>query len=415
MITTPKGLRLHIGIFGRVNVGKSSFLNAITSQDVSITSPHPGTTTDVVEKAMELLPIGPVLFLDTAGLGDESVLGEERVKRSMKVFDRTDVVVLVVEPWEWGEYEEFVVKEAKRRNQGIVVIINKSDLSPPSSEVVDAISKEGLLAIEISAVGKGQDRERWIARFKSALLSVLPDEFVSAPPLLGDLVPAGGLVVLVVPIDLEAPKGRLILPQVQAIRDVLDSDAVVVVVKEREYLVLFEMLKRRPDLVVCDSQVVMKVVADTPKDVKLTTFSILFSRFKGDLLTAVRSVRVLDNLQPGDKVLIAEACSHHPIQDDIGRVKIPRWIRQFVGGKVDIDVYAGKDYPENLSDYKLIVHCGGCTLNRRAMLSRIQLAKGYGVPITNYGVCISYLHGVLERALTPFPAVREEFLSMSGR
>ncbi len=412
-VDTPKGLRLHIGIFGRVNVGKSSFLNAITSQDVSITSPHPGTTTDVVEKAMELLPVGPVLFLDTAGLGDESILGEERVKRSKKVFDRADVIVLVVEPWHWGEYEDFVVEEAKRRNQGVIVVINKIDISPPSHQVLEAVKKNNLIAIEVSALKKGKEREQWIARFKSALLNLLPDDFVFSPPLLGDLLPPCGFVVFVVPIDLEAPKGRLILPQVQAIRDVLDNDAMVAVVKEKEYLNLLERIKDRPDLVVCDSQVVKRVVIETPEDVRVTTFSILFSRFKGDLLTAVRSVRVLDRLKPGDRILIAEACSHHPIQDDIGRVKIPRWICQFVGGEVKVDVYAGKDYPEDLSEYKLVVHCGGCVINRRMMLSRIQLAKSYGVPITNYGVCISYLHGVLERVLSPFPEVKKEFLSVS--
>ncbi len=411
VLSTPKGLRLHIGLFGRVNVGKSSFLNLITNQDVSITSPLPGTTTDVVEKAMELLPIGPVLFLDTAGLGDETLLGKERVKRSLKVFDRADVVVLIVEPWEWGEYEEEVVKEAKSRGQGILVVVNKIDESLPDDFLIQRIEELGLEKILVSSVSVGKEREEYVERFKSALLKVIPDDFVQPPPLLADLIPAGGIVVMVVPIDLEAPKGRLILPQVQSIRDTLDSDAVAIVVKEREYLALLNYLSRKPDLVICDSQVVMKVTADTPRDVKLTTFSILFSRFKGDLLTAVRSVKVLDQLRPGDKILVAEACSHHPIQDDIGRVKIPRWIRQYLGGNVVIDVYSGKDYPQNLRDYKLVIHCGGCMLNRRHMLSRIQMAKAFGVPITNYGVCISYLHGVLERALSPFPALQEELLA----
>ncbi len=412
MVSTPKALRLHIGIFGRVNVGKSSFLNMISGQDVAISSPIPGTTTDVVEKAMELLPIGPVLFLDTAGLGDESVLGAERVRRSLKVFDRSDVVVLVVEPNVWGEYEEAVVEEAKKRKAGIIVVINKIDLEEPSDGFINSLEERGLFWMKVSCKDACKDKEsgnKCIEQFKSLLLQVIPDDFVKQPPLLGDLVPAGGIVVMVVPIDLQAPKGRLILPQVQSIREALDSDAISIVVKEREYLHLLGQLKVKPDLVVCDSQVVMKVVADTPKDVRMTTFSILFSRYKGDLIEAVRAVKKLEELKPNDKILIAEACSHHPIQDDIGRVKIPRWIRQFIGGDVKIDVYAGKDYPENLSEYKLVIHCGGCMLNRRLMLARIQQARQKGVPITNYGVVISYLHGVLERALSPFPAAREIF------
>jgi [FeFe] hydrogenase H-cluster maturation GTPase HydF len=239
---------------------------------------------------------------------------------------------------------------------------------------------------------------------KSHVLLSCPDEFLNPPPLIGDLLPAGGLAVLIVPIDLQAPKGRLILPQVQAIRDALDNDAAVMVVKEREYAAILKKLNQPPDIVVCDSQVVLKMVADTPKDVKCTTFSILFSRYKGDLIEAAKGAAAIGSLKPRDKVLIAEACSHHAIEDDIGRVKIPRWLRQYIGGDIQTDVYSGRDYPENLREYKLVIHCGGCMLTRREMLFRIEKAREAGVAITNYGVAVSVVQGVLHRTLSPFPA-----------
>jgi [FeFe] hydrogenase H-cluster maturation GTPase HydF len=241
------------------------------------------------------------------------------------------------------------------------------------------------------------------------LIEVCPEEFLKPPPLIGDLLPAGGLAILIVPIDLQAPKGRLILPQVQTIREALDHDASVYVVKEREYAPALENLKNPPDIVVCDSQVVLKMVADTPEAVKCTTFSILFSRNKGDLIEMVRGAAVIETLRPNDKVLIAEACSHHAIEDDIGRVKIPRWLRQYVGGDLQIDVYSGRDYPDNLKEYRLVVHCGGCMLTRREMLSRIHQAKEEKVPITNYGLCISFSQGVIRRVLSPFPAALDAF------
>ena len=403
MQTTPKGLRLHIGIFGRTNVGKSSFLNMVAGQDVAITSEQAGTTTDVVEKTMELLPLGPVVFLDTAGLDDTSHLGKERIRKTKKIFDRSDIVVLIAEADQWTKFEQYVMEEARTRSIPRMVIINKSDLRQASTAFINTIRERTERYLTVSCVEQNK-RDQYINHFKEALISLCPDDFLAPPPLIGDLLRPGGLAVLIVPIDLEAPKGRLILPQVQTIRDALDNDAATLVVKEREYASVLHNLKELPQLAVCDSQVVLKMVADTPPAMKCTTFSILFSRYKGELLEAVRGVRALDSLKPGDKILIGEACSHHALEDDIGRVKIPRWIRQYVGGDIEIDVYSGRDYPDNLAEYRLVVHCGACMLTRREMLYRIYRCRQAGVAITNYGVCISYIQGVLKRVLSPFPA-----------
>ena len=402
MEKTPKGLRLQIGIFGRTNVGKSTFLNMVAGQDVAITSPVPGTTTDVVEKIMELLPVGPVVFLDTGGLDDASVLGAKRIERTRKVFDRSDVTLLILEAGQWTEFEEKVVREAAARKSPLVLVVNKSDIETPSGDFLDKL-KQQTPRILVCASTDRSKRDGYVNLLKQFLLEVCPEDFLKPPPLIGDLVPAGGLAAMIVPIDLEAPKGRLILPQVQTIREALDSDAAVLVVKEREYAHWLGQLKTPPNIVVCDSQVVLKMVADTPPAVKCTTFSILFSRLKGDLLEMVRGVTAIDGLKAGDKVLIAESCSHHAVEDDIGRVKIPRWLRQYAGVELDIRSSAGRDYPEDLGSYKLIIHCGSCMLTRREMLARIEKAKAAGVPITNYGVAISFVQGVLERTLAPFP------------
>jgi len=406
---TPKSLRLQIGIFGRTNVGKSSFLNLITGQDVAITSPVPGTTTDVVEKTMELLPVGPVVFLDTAGLDDSSLLGAARLKKTHKVFDRSDIVVLLTEARSWGSYEEQVIAEAEKRQIPVIVAVNKSDLKAPDGEFLNKIKEKAGGVLVCSSLDIA-DRDKYIEALKKLILDVCPDDFLNPPALIGDLLPPGGLAVLIVPIDLQAPKGRLILPQVQAIRDALDNDSAVMVVKEREYAAALNKLKALPDIVVCDSQVVLKMSADTPENVKCTTFSILFARYKGDLVEAARAAAVIQKLGPKDKVLISEACSHHAIEDDIGRVKIPRWLRQYIGGDIQIDVSSGKDYPENLEEYKLIIHCGGCMLTRREMLNRVEKAKEAGVPLTNYGLAISVVQGVIKRVLSPFPAALDAYL-----
>lgn len=408
MNTAPRSLRLQIGLFGRTNVGKSSVLNTLAGQEVAITSPVPGTTTDVVEKPMELLPLGPVVFLDTAGLDDRSELGDLRIRKTAKIFDRADLAVLVLEPDAWTPYEEAALDEARRRNVPCMAVVNKSDLGAPSALVLDRLKAHRIDPVLCSCLDPA-DREDFLVRFKRKLLELVPTGALGPATLVGDLVPAGGLAVLIIPIDLQAPKGRLILPQVQTIRDLLDNDAAALVVKEREYADFLPRLPRAPDLVVCDSQVVLKMVADTPPDIPCTTFSILFARFKGDLVEAARGAARVQRLRPGDRVLIAEACSHHALEDDIGRIKIPRWIRQSAGPGVQVDVRSGRDYPDNLTDYSLIVHCGGCMLNRREMLARTGRAVGAAVPITNYGMCIAALQGVAERVLSPFPAALDAY------
>ncbi len=408
MKKTPKSLRLQLGLFGRTNVGKSSFLNMVSGQDVAITSPVPGTTTDVVEKTMEFLPLGPVVFLDTGGLDDISVLSGERIKRTKKIFDRADIVILVIEPGYWGEFEQAICAEAGKRNTPLIIIVNKIDITQPSESFIEAISKQTPRFVLCCSVNK-QRRDEYVNNLKRHLLAVCPDDFMKPPLLIADLLPPGGLAVLIVPIDMEAPKGRIILPQVQTIRDILDNDAAALIVKEGQYRQVLETLKRPPDIVVCDSQVVLKMTADTPADVKCTTFSILFARYKGDLIEMAKGAAAIERLSPKDKVLIAEACSHHPIEDDIGRVKIPRWLKQYTGADLDIDICSGRDYPENLTGYKLIIHCGSCMLTRRETFFRIQQARQAAVPITNYGVCVSLLHGVIKRVLAPFPAALDAF------
>jgi [FeFe] hydrogenase H-cluster maturation GTPase HydF len=409
MIKTPKSLRLQIGLFGRTNVGKSSFLNLVAGQDVAITSPIAGTTTDVVEKAMELLPLGPVVFLDTAGLDDRSLLAEARLKKTVKIFDRSDVIVLMLEPNIWTDYEEKILDESQKRKIPSIVVVNKIDLEPPEESFNRDLTKKVERVLFCSSIDFDH-RDPVINQFKKYLIEVCPEDFLRPPPLVGDLLPASAFAVLIVPIDLQAPKGRLILPQVQTIREALDFDASVMVVKEREYAHALTNLKIPPQLVISDSQVVLKMVADTPDGIPCTTFSILFARNKGDLVELARGAAVIETLKPQDRVLIAEACSHHAIEDDIGRVKIPRWLRQYVGGDLKIDVYSGRDYPDNLKEYKLIVHCGGCMLTRREMLARIQKAKEEKVPITNYGLSISFSQGVIKRVLSPFPAALDAFL-----
>jgi len=399
---TPKGFRLHIGLFGRRNVGKSSLLNAITRQNVSIVSDIAGTTTDPVEKPMEFLPLGPVLFIDTAGVDDTGALGRLRIHKTRQIVDRTDLGVIVSEAGGWGDFEKQLVAELKARNVPVTVVFNKSDLAEPGGELLDQLAKEKIPVVQTTATsGKG------ILDLRQSLLNVAPVEFINHPAILGDLIGAGELAVLVIPIDKEAPKGRLILPQVQAIRDLLDRDAYCLVVKERELRHALERLGQPPKLVVTDSQAFLKVATDTPREIPLTSFSILFARFKGDLAELVRGTLAIEKLKPGDRILIAEACSHHPIAEDIGRVKIPRWLTQYVGGKLEFKTVQGHDFPEDLSAYRLVIHCGACMMNRREMLTRLLHCRQAGVPMTNYGLTIAYSLEIFERALEPFPAALE--------
>lgn len=408
MEKTPKSMRLQIGIFGRTNVGKSSFLNMVAGQDVAITSPVPGTTTDVVEKVMELLPVGPVVFLDTGGLDDDSTLGSRRVERTRKVFDRSDVSILILDADRWTEFEEEVVHEAQARKSPLILVVNKSDLTPPSAAFLEKIKQKTSRILVCSSTDRAR-RDEYVNLLKQFLLEVCPEDFLMAPAMLGDLMPKGGLAILIIPIDFEAPKGRIILPQVQAIRDALDHDSMTLVVKESEYKDALQKLKTPPDLVVCDSQVVDRMVAETPPGVRCTTFSILLSRIKGDIAEMTKGALAVESLKEGDKILISESCSHHAIEGDIGRIKIPKWIQKYLGYEIKINVCAGRDFPDDLKNYKLIIQCGSCMLTRRETLARIQKAKQAGVPITNYGLCISYLQGVLERVIEPFPDALKAF------
>lgn len=420
MHETPKALRLHIGIFGRTNSGKSSFINLVTGQPTSIVSPVAGTTTDVVRKSMELLPLGPVTFLDTAGIDDVGELGSLRVSRTREALGSSDIAVLVCDAVTWTEYEEGLVSACAEQKTPLVIVVNKIDLYAPDAAFLASLAGKTEHIITVScylAFSDRNAREDLMLALKKALIACAPESFFEPPAILGDLLPSGSslpIVVLIVPIDLQAPKGRLILPQVQSIRDALDSDAACIVVKEREYPALLASLSRPPDLVVCDSQVALKMVADTPDGIPCTTFSILFSRFKGNIELMARGAAVLSTIKEGDRILISEACTHHALEDDIGRVKIPRWIRQYSGLALDIDHAAGRDYPADLSVYSLIIHCGACTLTRREMLLRMELARRAGIPVTNYGMAISALQGVIERTLSPFPTALDAYREALG-
>ncbi len=409
MDRTPKGLRLHIGLFGRRNVGKSSLLNAITRQQVSIVSDVAGTTTDPVEKPMELLPLGPVLFIDTAGIDDEGALGELRVQRTRRVFDRTDLGVIICEAGSWGNFEDQLLAELRLRKVPVIVVFNKTDLAAPRADVLARLAEQKIrTVVTVASLGRG------VLDLRQAFIDSAPADFINNTGILGDLVGPGEMAVLVVPVDKEAPKGRLILPQVQAIRDLIDNDSFALVVKERELRAALDRLKKPPKLVVTDSQAFLKVAGDTPREIKLTSFSILFARFKGDLVEMVRGAMAVESLKPGDRLLVAEACSHHPIAEDIGRVKIPRWLTQYVGGKLEFVTVQGHDFPDDLSPYKLVIHCGACMQNRREMLTRMLRCRQAGVPITNYGLMIAYSLGIFERALEPFPAALETYRAATG-
>lgn len=384
---TLKSMRLHIGVFGKTNVGKSSLLNRITSQNVSIVSEIAGTTTDVVEKSMELLPVGPVTFLDTAGIDDKTELSEKRIEKTMSVINRTDVAVIVCDYNGINEYEKELIKKLETLKIPYLIVVNKSDIKK--------ITLDGYKNVIYTSVKEDEDL---VYKFKDALVKLLPDDFVNSPKIAGDLVPPKSTVILVIPIDKEAPKGRIILPQVQTLRDLLDSDCLTYVVKESELAQALENLKTPPSLVITDSQAFKQVSEIVPENIPLTSFSILFARLKGDLDVFVKGARAIENLKDGDKVLILESCTHHAIEDDIGRVKIPKWLKQKTGKDLIIENYAGHDFPD-ISSYALVVHCGACMTNRREVLSRILTANEKNIPITNYGIVISYCLGILPRAI----------------
>lgn len=387
---TPSSERVQIGFFGCRNAGKSSLVNAVTNQEMAVVSPVKGTTTDPVTKAMELLPLGPVLIIDTPGIDDEGGLGEQRVKRTKQILNRIDCAVLVVDSVAGKtKADEELLNLFQEKQIPFLVAYNKSDLQLPilsgKNEVaVSALQKTGIeeLKERIAALGKENQKERMLVR---------------------DLVKAEDLVVLVTPIDSSAPKGRLILPQQQTIRDLLEADAIPVVTKENTLKTTLESLAKKPAMVITDSQAFAQVSKDTPLDIPLTSFSILMARYKGFLEGAVQGVAAIETLQDRDKVLICEGCTHHRQCEDIGTVKIPRWLRQHTGKELELVHTSGKDFPEDLSPYRLVIHCGGCMLNEREVAYRQKCAADAGIPFTNYGIAIAYMTGILKRSIEIFP------------
>ena len=387
--------RLHIAIVGKRNVGKSSLINCITNQELSIVSETPGTTTDPVSKAVELLPYGPVVIIDTAGIDDEGELGEKRISRTIKSISKADFAIIVLDAREQlDKSETALITYLQKIEVPFLAVVNKIEFGINPNLLTELEALE-IIHFEVSCkehVGNNN--------LKKKLIHLLPDN--NEPPLISDLVGQGDVVVMVVPIDLGAPRGRLIKPQVMSIREALDEDTICVVVKDKELRSALSSLKNPPDLVITDSQAIMRVAADVPENVRLTTFSILMARHKGNLPEFVKGIRRVEELENGDKVLISEACTHHAQEDDIGTVKIPRWLRNHTKKSLLIDMVHGYDFPENLSEYKLIVHCGGCMLTRKSMQVRIKQAKLLDIPIVNYGVLISYMHGAVPRVLLPF-------------
>ncbi|MCX7875858.1 MAG: [FeFe] hydrogenase H-cluster maturation GTPase HydF [Melioribacteraceae bacterium] len=394
--------RLHISFLGKRNVGKSSLMNKFIGQDLVIVSDIPGTTTDPVKKSMELLPFGPVVLIDTAGIDDVGELGEKRISKTIKVLTESDFAIIVLDSQsELSEKEKNLFDEIRNLEIPFLAVINKSELG------INFKLIEQLKSLSIQFHSVSCYKEEGIYELKEKISKLLPND--EDTPLVSDLIKQHDVIVLVVPIDLGAPKGRLILPQVQTIRESLDVDAIVIVSKDKELRSALNKLKDKPKLVVTDSQAIMRVNADVPDEIPLTTFSILMARYKGDLAEYVKGLKKIEELKNGDKVLIAEACTHHAQEDDIGKVKIPRWLRLHTKKDLEIIHAQGHDYPENLKEYSLIIHCGGCMLTRKMMQQRIKQAKFSGVPIVNYGVAISYMHGAIPRALEPFAEAINEW------
>ncbi|MCH5150563.1 MAG: [FeFe] hydrogenase H-cluster maturation GTPase HydF [Spirochaetales bacterium] len=391
---TPASERVHIGIFGKRNAGKSSLINAITGQNLAVVSPIAGTTTDPVVKSMELLPLGPVLFIDTPGLDDVGELGKMRIEKSYQALNKTDIALLAIDGTTgMTEDDRILIKHLKQKNIPFIIVMTKAD--EVSSHPVQNDLAENTIWVS-SKTGEN------IWELKELTAKLLPNGG-KTNRIVGDLLQPGDFVILVVPIDSAAPKGRLILPQQQTIRDILEAGAVSIVVKETELEETLKNIGKKPKLVITDSQAFAKVSKITPNDILLTSFSILFARYKGDLETAVQGAKALETVHEGDTILISEGCTHHRQCEDIGTVKLPRWIEEYTGKKLDFKFSSGTEFPQDLSSYKMIIHCGACTLNEREVKYRMQSAKNQNVPITNYGILISYMQKILARCIAAFP------------
>ena len=389
----------HIGIYGRRNNGKSSLINCIAGQDVAIVSQYAGTTTDPVKKSFEITGFGPVILMDTAGLDDSGEIGIKRVGKTLGTLDIIDLAILVIAGNTWGSYEDDMVKNFKSKDVPFIIIHNKSDIEKPETYFINKILAEtGTRFIEFSCADKRNYEE-----LISVLRDAIPEHSWKVSSLLGDLISYGDIVLLITPIDVEAPAGRLILPQVQAIRDIIDNDAVAIVLKEREVDSFLKKTKIRPVLAITDSQVFTKADASVPPEIPLTSFSIMLARFKGNFEKYLEGTPMISKLKDGDRILLLESCSHHVSCDDIGRVKIPRWLTSFTGKKLEFDVVAGLDLlPGPINEYALVVQCGGCMITRKQLHNRIQEAIRAGVPVTNYGMAIAYVQGIYNRAIAPF-------------
>ena len=391
-----KEARPHIGIFGQTNVGKSSFINAITGQEISIVSDTAGTTTDPVNKTVELTGIGPVVLVDTAGLGDSTDLGSLRMKRTKKVLKTIDAAIVLISGNTFSSSDIEILSELKDEDIPFILIHNKSDL-----ETLSKGKLEFPFPVQIIDYSSIKKQDPWPVL--TALKNIIPESAFKKQTLIGDLLSYGNIVLMIVPIDIEAPEGRLILPQVQAIRDILDNDAVAIVIKEREVDVFLRKTGIKPDIAITDSSIFLKADAMIPKDIPLTGFSVILARYKGDFDAYLEGTPKISELMDGDKILLLESCTHHTSCDDIGRIKIPRWISQFTGKKLHFEVVAGlDDIPGKITDYSLVIQCGGCMITRKQLLSRLKPAKEAGVPITNYGMTIAYVQGVYNRAIAPF-------------
>jgi [FeFe] hydrogenase H-cluster maturation GTPase HydF len=398
-MTKGREAKPHIGILGRRNSGKSSIINALTGQDVAIVSEIAGTTTDPVKKSLEIERIGPVVLIDTAGIDDVGELGEKRVEKTMHAIVSLDAAILVISGNTFGKEERIIIEKLDMYEIPYLVVHNKSDIGKLSDRILNQIKLEtNKTALEVSAWNKDG-----IELLIQSLKTIIPDTVYQSKSLLGSLLKHGDLVLLITPIDIEAPEGRLILPQIQAIRDILDNDCVAIVAKEREIDTLIKKIQLKPVLAITDSQVFPKADASVPKEIPLTSFSIMLAYHKGDFANYLKGTPKISELKDNDRVLILESCSHHVSCDDIGRVKIPRWLTNFTGKKLEFDVVAGLNkLPRDIHDYAMVIQCGGCMITRKQVINRLKPAIEAGIPVTNYGMAIAYVHGIYKRAIAPF-------------